>query len=164
MEGVHMTGGGDRISIGARWISNLANPLVLVAGVFALVVFQEPDASGTDPTLLLGVCLFFGVFLPVAYVGLLLHKGVIEEVFIAHKTDRKGPLWVLVISCSVGVGVLYGLKAPFDVLVVMMWHTGLSVLAGVMLFWWKIRFCRKSMVWSKIKIIKNTKNQGPFKF
>ena len=138
VEGVHMAGGVDRVSIGARWISNLANPLVLVAGVFVLVIFQGPDASGIDPAPLLGVCLFFGVFLPVAYVGFLLHKGVIEEVFIAHMTDRKGPLWVLVLSCSVGVGMLYGLKAPFGVLVVMMWYTGLAVLAGVMLFWWKI--------------------------
>ena len=121
----------------AEGISRALNPVFVSAAVFALAIIC-PDRSLPHPGALLGICLFFGVCLPVAYVGLLLHRGHIDSFFIPYRAGRLRPLLVGAASYLAGLFMLRLASAPPEVWAPMLCCAVNAALAAALTLRWKI--------------------------
>ena len=107
----------------SRWL----NPLAVMALVTSWVVYERVD-SAFLLVVLWAVCAAFGIVLPLSYVLWLRHRGEITDLFIADQKKRQVPLAWTVVSYGCGAGALWGLRAPDEVLAVMVCCACLALL------------------------------------
>ena len=122
-----------RVAEGISWG---INPLVVATLVFVRVVYRAGAADEAAPVL--GICLFFAVVLPLAYVGKLFLKGDVEGLFVVERGKRQRPLKLVAGSCWIGGAGLWLLPAPVEVTALMLCYAVQATLMLVLTWRWKV--------------------------
>ncbi|MDI6644017.1 MAG: PAP2 family protein [Methanobacteriaceae archaeon] len=119
----------------AEWISLVANAPLVAIPIFVLINYVLLD--GSDFIFFSIVSVFFAAILPsIISIIWIYHKKV--EMDMPNKSDRIYPLLTVILSYIIGTIVLYVLKAPAIVTVLMFCYLFNTVIVLLINFFWKI--------------------------
>ena len=122
------------------FVSAVFSPVVLPVFTFSAIVLSEP-AAGLSPAkkwLIWCVCMLSTTFVVSGYVVYLKVKGLVGNLDLDVREERKKPFLVGLASHIVGFALVYALDAPPLITWLMFCYVTNTLLIQIITRWWKV--------------------------
>jgi membrane-associated phospholipid phosphatase len=123
----------------ARWVSHVISPHI-VGIVFIAVLAMQYSADPWETLGWLGLLLPLVVVPPFFYVLWLVHKGMLEDIYMPRRETRTRPLSVMMLWLLVCLGLAQYWQAPAVVEALLMISLVMMGVLTIVTLFWKISF------------------------